>query len=93
MDFIAVMSDEELTVHEINIGFDAAESMIERIQERARVLIIIMRMGAGQRDSGLGGGEVLASLRESCWWESVGQEDEEGEFHEAKRIAEWIDAE
>lgn len=49
LNFVAVMSDEELTVDEVNIGFDAAESMIEGVEEWAIMFVIIMGMGAGHR--------------------------------------------
>jgi hypothetical protein len=43
-----VVSHEELTVHEKNVGFDAAESMIESIEERPFVFVIIVSVDPNQ---------------------------------------------
>ena len=47
--FVAVVGDQELAVHQINIGFDAAKTMVQRVKERSLMLIIIVRMDTEQR--------------------------------------------
>ena len=48
-----VMRDQQPAIDEMDIGFDAAEAVVQRVQQRACVLIVIMGMGMNQRH-GLG---------------------------------------
>jgi hypothetical protein len=47
------MRNQEPAIDKVDIGFDAAETAVQRVQQRALVLIIIMSMGVNQRH-GLG---------------------------------------
>jgi hypothetical protein len=49
LGLVAVVGDEELSINEVDIGFHAAEAMVEGIEQGARVLIIVMGMGLGKR--------------------------------------------
>src|SRR5438128_12652034 len=46
---VGVMGDDELPVNQMNVRFDRTESAIQRVEQRARVLVIIMRMRVNQR--------------------------------------------
>src|SRR5207249_687206 len=50
INFVWIMRHQELAIYEVNIRFDAAEAVVERIEERSRVLVIIMCMRVRQRD-------------------------------------------
>ena len=60
-EVLAIMSDQELAVDEVNVRFDAAESLIQSIGERVRVFVIVVGVGAEERDrlrrrsAGIGG--------------------------------------
>jgi len=43
-----VVRDEEFSVHQVHIGLDAAKALIQGIEQRAFMLVIVVRMGAGQ---------------------------------------------
>jgi hypothetical protein len=38
--------DEQAVVHQMNIRFDAAEAVLQRVEQRPRVEIIVMRVRA-----------------------------------------------
>jgi hypothetical protein len=42
------MGDQELAIDEIDVSFHAAEAMVQRVQQRAFVLVVIMGMGMNQ---------------------------------------------
>jgi hypothetical protein len=56
----SVVGYQELILDEEDIGLDAAEAVVERIQERSFLEVIIVGMGLWQRDDrgGLGGSRV-----------------------------------
>ena len=47
------MADQELAVDEVNVGFDGAETEIEGIEERTRVLVIVVSEAVGQERSAI----------------------------------------
>src|SRR5215472_391063 len=44
-----LMCHEQLPVHQVYISLDAAETVVERIEQRALVDIIVVRVNAGER--------------------------------------------
>jgi len=44
------MRDEEFSINEVDVGFDAAEAIIERVEERALVFVIIVGVSSAQWD-------------------------------------------
>ena len=46
---VAIMRNEQLSIHQIDVGFDAAKTLFEGVEQRSRMLIIIMRMSMAQR--------------------------------------------
>ena len=46
---VAVMGDEQAAINEMNIGLDAAKAVVQGVEQRAFVLIVIMGMGVNQR--------------------------------------------
>ena len=48
LDLAAHVRDEQLAIDEINVGFNAAKAVIERIEQWAFVLVIVVGMEAGQ---------------------------------------------
>ncbi|HRZ57055.1 MAG TPA: hypothetical protein P5525_16545 [Candidatus Paceibacterota bacterium] len=52
----AVMGHEQLPVDRVDVGLDTAESMLEGIEQGARMLVVVVAVGAGEgRRSGLVG--------------------------------------
>ena len=49
LDLAAHVRDQQLAIDQINIGFDTTEAMIERVQQRTLVLIVVMRVNASER--------------------------------------------
>ena len=47
------LANQQFAVHEKDVGLDAAKSMIEPVQERSRMLVIVVRMalGSGLRET------------------------------------------
>ena len=43
------MGHPQLAFHQIHVGLDAAESMIESLQQRPLLLVIVVGMGLNQR--------------------------------------------
>ncbi|GAA3292201.1 hypothetical protein GCM10020295_10870 [Streptomyces cinereospinus] len=43
------MGDEELVAHEVDVGLDAAEAVVEGVEERPGMLVVVVRVGAPQR--------------------------------------------
>ena len=70
------MADKQLAIHEKNIGFDAGEAVVERIQERTVVQIIIVRMRQGQ------GRDNRGFLRPNRWDSHRGHHHESGRADE-----------
>lgn len=46
---VRVMGYEECALNEVDIGFDAAEAVVEGIEERAVVFVVVMSVGLGER--------------------------------------------
>jgi hypothetical protein len=44
--------DEQISVHQPNIGLDAGESRIKGVQQRTRMQVVVVRVGAGERNGG-----------------------------------------
>jgi hypothetical protein len=42
------MSDEELAIHEVDIGFDTAEAAVQGVQQRAFVFVVIVGVAMNQ---------------------------------------------
>ena len=51
----AVMGHEQLAVDRVDVGLDTAESVLESIDQGARMLVVVVAVGAGE---GRGGGLV-----------------------------------
>lgn len=49
VEFGGVVTDEELVADEEDVGLDAAEAVVEGVEERARVLVVVVGVGAPQR--------------------------------------------
>jgi len=49
------MRDEEFSVHQVDVRLDATETEIERIKQRAGLIVIVMGMCAEEWDRFLGG--------------------------------------
>jgi len=45
----SVMGDQELAVHEVDVSFHTAEAVIESIEERVGMLVIVVGMNIGER--------------------------------------------
>ena len=43
------MRDQKLTTDKVDIGFHATEAVVQRVQQRAFVLIVVMGMGMNER--------------------------------------------
>lgn len=62
MDLGTVVSDEQLVSDQEDIGFHAAEALVEGIEQGARMFVVIVGMGAGQGEgSGVGCGEGVGT--------------------------------
>ena len=48
LERVAIMSDQELTLDQEHIGLDAAEAVVQRVEKRMTVQVIVMRMRVGQ---------------------------------------------
>ena len=48
-----LVSDEELPVYEVNVGFDAAKAVFQCIEERTLVFIIVVRVAVNQCNDGM----------------------------------------
>jgi hypothetical protein len=46
------MGHQQLIAHEVNIGFDTAKAMRERIEQRPGMFIVVVRVGREERDDG-----------------------------------------
>lgn len=55
-----VMGDEELTFDEVDVRLDAGEAVVEGVEERPGVLVVVVRVGAQQ---GSGAASPLGRLR------------------------------
>jgi hypothetical protein len=44
-----VVADEEVALDEVDVGFDAAKSLVEGVEERAGMFVIVVGVGAGER--------------------------------------------
>jgi hypothetical protein len=64
-DFLEVMRHEQLAIDQEHVRFDAAESLLQRVEQWPRVQVVIVRVSARER---------LSRPRERC-----GQEDDRGE--------------
>lgn len=51
----SVMTDQQFSIHEVDVGFDAAKAMLQSILQRPLMAIIVMRMRSGQGDDRLAG--------------------------------------
>jgi len=40
------VGDEELVADEVYVGLDAAEAVVERVEEGAGVLVVVVRVGS-----------------------------------------------
>ena len=49
LQVLAVMGHPQLAFHQIHVGLDAAESMIESLQQRPLLLVIVVGMSLNQR--------------------------------------------
>ena len=43
------MGDEEIAVDEVDVGLDAVEAVVEGVEQRTRVIVVVVRVGAKQR--------------------------------------------
>ena len=53
--YLGVDLDEESVADEKHVGFDAAKSAVERVEERAAMLVVVVRMRVNEGDRSLGG--------------------------------------
>ena len=54
LQVLAVMGDEQLAVHEVDVGLDRAESVVQGVEQRTLVRVVVVRVGARERRSGGG---------------------------------------
>jgi hypothetical protein len=47
-EILAIVRDEKFAADEVDVGFNAGESVIEGVEKRAGVFVVIMRMGLGK---------------------------------------------
>ena len=48
--FRSVVSDQQLSLDQVHIRFDAAKSMGQRVQQWAGMMVVVVRMGRRQLD-------------------------------------------
>jgi len=78
VEVAGVVGDEELAGDEVDVGFDVAEALVESVEERAGVFVVVV--GVGLREGFGGGGD-----EEEC--EDGGWKMEDGAH--AAFVADW----
>src|SRR4051812_31555110 len=51
LHILQLMCDEQLSVHEVNIGFDTGEPLFESIPKRMHMLVVVVGMSLSQRQA------------------------------------------
>jgi hypothetical protein len=68
--FMGVVADKQLAIDEEHVRFDTGEAEFEGVEQRTLVVVVIVRMGAGER---------LGKLRGKADGPSCDESDEESD--------------
>ncbi len=49
VEVLGVVGDQQLSADEVDVRLDAAEAVVEGVEQRAGVLVVVVRVGAPQR--------------------------------------------